>query len=246
MNMNLNLNIPFDAYSSIPVITIDGPSGSGKGTLGRLLAQALEWHFLDSGALYRALAWSMQQANITPADLCRVEEMIDSLFLDFTFLDQGELEIRLNGKEVTSILSTEACGNEASKIGALPAIRALLLKKQRDFRQLPGLVADGRDMGTVIFPDAKLKIFLGASLKARAERRYFQLKRQRINVSLSAIETELQLRDERDQTRSTAPLQCPKEAFLLDTTDMSVSEALESIRPLLEERLGFHDVLFSI
>lgn len=240
------MNISLDSPSSAPVITIDGPSGSGKGTLGRLLAQALEWHFLDSGALYRALAWIMHQEKITPLELSRLKAVVDSLSLDFKFLDQGTLQIFLNGEEVTSILPTEACGNEASKIGALPAIRTLLLKKQRDFCQAPGLVADGRDMGTIVFPDAKLKIFLSASLKTRAERRYFQLKAQRINVSLSAIETELRLRDERDQTRSTAPLQCPKEAFLLDTTDMSVAQALESIRPLLEERLGFHDVLFSI
>lgn len=227
----------------IPVITIDGPSGTGKGTIGRLLAQSLGWHFLDSGALYRALAWLMRQKQIPLEDEAQLQKVINQMRLEFNFLSGGEVRISLNDEDVTQVLPTEACGNDASKIGAVPHIRRLLLEKQRAFREPPGLIADGRDMGTVIFPDAKLKVFLSASPEIRAERRHFQLKAQGINVSLSDIKTELQVRDERDKTRSTAPLIPAPDAILLDTTSMSVSQVLESMRPFLLERFGFERLL---
>lgn len=222
-----------------PLITIDGPSGSGKGTIGRLLAHALGWHFLDSGALYRALAWLMRQKQISPENTEQLEKVVNQMRLEFNFLKDAKVQISLNDEDVTHILPTEACGNDASRIGAVPHIRQLLLEKQRAFREPPGLIADGRDMGTVIFPDAELKVFLSASPEIRSERRHFQLKAQGINVSLSDIKAELQVRDERDKTRSTAPLIPAPDAILLDTTSMSVSDVLEFMRPFLLERFGF-------
>lgn len=224
--------------NSSPVVTIDGPSSSGKGTIGRLLAQALNWHFLDSGAFYRALALRMLQKNITVEDKEGIEKLAEELHLEFEFFNGTQLFIKLNGENVTQALLTETCGNSASQIAVFPQVRTALLKKQRDFRKPPGLVADGRDMGTVVFPDADLKIFLSASLSERTRRRYTQLKEKGINVSLSTIETELKVRDERDEQREFAPLMSAKDAILVDTTNLSIAETVAYIEQLVRERLG--------
>lgn len=229
----------------IPVITIDGPGSSGKGTVGRLLAQSLGWNFLDSGALYRALGLLMERENVAVEDTRGLKALSQKLHLTFEFLPQPEggastysVKVYLNGEDVTQALLTEACGNKASQIAVFPAVREVLLEKQRDFRQFPGLVADGRDMGSVVFPDAEVKIFLSASVQERARRRYHQLKEQGINVSLGAIETELKARDERDEKRQFAPLKSAEDAIWVDTTGLSIAKVVDHIRRLVCERLG--------
>jgi CMP/dCMP kinase len=225
-----------------PVVTIDGPGSSGKGTVGRLLARTLGWHFLDSGALYRALAFMMDQEKIAVEDKRGLEALTRKLNLEFEFISEPSnayrVKVLLNGKDVTQALLTESCGNRASEIAVFPQVREALLEKQRAFRKPPGLVADGRDMGSVIFPNAELKIFLSASVQERARRRYRQLKEQGINVSLGTIETELKARDERDEGRSFAPLKSAEDAILVDTTDVSIAKVVEHIEQLIRERLG--------
>lgn len=214
--------------STIPVITIDGPSGSGKGTIGRLLAKSLGWHFLDSGAIYRALALLMLNAQMAVTDNQWVA-LTEKMDLQFECGDVAQPLIRLNGQDVTQALLTETCGNQASKIAIFPEVRAVLLEKQRHFRQLPGLVADGRDMGSVVFSDATLKIFLSASLSERAQRRYNQLKAQGINVNLHTIQDELKVRDARDEQRQFAPLKPAKDSVYVDTTDLTIPQVVEFI-----------------
>jgi len=224
-----------------PIVTIDGPSSSGKGTVGRLLAKTLGWHFLDSGALYRALALTMTKENIAVEDQDKLASLIQQLNLTFEFSTQSQgscIKVYLNNEDVTHELTTEACGNRASQIAIFPQIREALLQKQRDFHQPPGLVADGRDMGTVVFPSADLKIFLSASVQERARRRYSQLKGQGINVSLDTIETELKARDERDSKRQFAPLKSAEDAILVDTTHLSIAAVVDHIKQLVHERLG--------
>jgi cytidylate kinase len=219
---------------SIPVITIDGPGSSGKGTIGKLLAKKLKWHFLDSGALYRALAFLLLTENIAVEDEKTLKLLIETLDLVFEFSPEGDWLVKLNDIDVTQALRTEACGQKASQIAVLPYVRTLLIEKQHCFRQPPGLVADGRDMGSVIFPDAILKIFLSASLQERARRRYIQLKEQGINVSLSNIEAELKTRDNRDQNRQFAPLRPAEDAILVDTTGLSIEQVLDQIEQLFQ------------
>lgn len=203
------------------------------------MAQKLEWHFLDSGTFYRALALKMLQEHIDTQNMTLLESLAQNLHLTSTLLDDGKLVIYLNGVDVTKEIVTEACGNKASQIAVLPKVRTALLQKQRDFCKPPGLVADGRDMGTVVFPDAILKIFLSASVEERAHRRYFQLKGQGINVSLADIKTELTARDERDSQRTVAPLKSAEDAILVDTTHLSIEKALDHILSLVQKRLGF-------
>ncbi|HEY0635954.1 MAG TPA: (d)CMP kinase, partial [Gammaproteobacteria bacterium] len=185
--------------SAIPVITVDGPSGVGKGTLSQQLAHHLGWHFLDSGALYRLLGLAARRQGVDPADAVTLESL--ALKLDVRFLpsEQGETTILLNNQDVTREIRTEQAGNDASRVAAVPAVRAALLQRQRDFRQPPGLVADGRDMGTTVFPDAPLKFFLTASAEVRAERRYKQLKEKGLDASLTTLLAEIAERDERDR-----------------------------------------------
>ncbi len=218
---------------SVPVITIDGPGGSGKGTIAMHLAKRLGWHFLDSGALYRIVAVAAME-QVIPAEN---EEALGKLAedLDVSFSYSGDQPVvLLNGKGISSKLRSEEAGVFASKIAAVPAVRAALVQRQRAFRKLPGLVADGRDMGTVIFPDAKLKIFLTASAEARADRRYKQLKQKGESVNLPRLFQDIEKRDERDMSRSISPLAPAKEAHLIDSTEMSIEMVLKEIDKLLE------------
>jgi cytidylate kinase len=208
----------------IPVIAIDGPSGSGKGTVAELAARELGFHYLDSGAIYRAAALAARKAGVAWEDEAGLARLAENLPLRF---DAGD--IWLGDERVGDEIRSEACGNDASKIAALPALRRALLARQRAFRQPPGLVADGRDMGSVVFPDAGLKIFLTASQEARAERRTKQLIQKGIDVNMKDILQDLQQRDARDSSRVSAPLQMRKDAVLLDTSDLSIEAAVGKV-----------------
>jgi len=222
--------------ASIPVITIDGPSGSGKGTISRLLVQQLGWHYLDSGAIYRVLAHAAELEGVSLSDIPKLCELAKGLNVEFSLHDT-EQRVLLGNIDVTDALITEHCGSAASSIAADPDIRAALLQRQRDFRQAPGLVTDGRDMGTVVFPDAALKIFLDASLRERSDRRYNQLKNKGIGVKLKDVESEVSARDKRDRERAISPLVPADDAISIDTTDLTVGEVLEKIRSLVDIRL---------
>jgi cytidylate kinase len=219
---------------SIPVITIDGPGGSGKGTIAMRLARHLGWHFLDSGALYRIVAVAAMERAIEADNEQALGELAGHLDVSFSFTGD-EVEILLDGNRITGKLRSEEAGVFASKIAIIPAVRAALVQRQRAFRKFPGLVADGRDMGTVIFPDAKLKIFLTASARARADRRYKQLKEKGESVNLTRLFRDIEKRDERDMSRSISPLTPAEDAQLIDSTEMSIEMVLEEIHKLLEK-----------
>ncbi|KAA9132059.1 (d)CMP kinase [Marinihelvus fidelis] len=223
---------PADA---IPVITIDGPVGSGKGTIAARLAERLGWHLLDSGALYRLVALSAMDGGVAAEDEAALERLAAELDAVFRF-EQGALRIFLQGREVTGAIREEAVSTLASRVASVGAVRDALEKRQRAFRQAPGLVADGRDMGTVIFPDAKLKIFLTANVQARAERRYKQLKEKGESVNLSRLFGDLEARDRRDTQRDVAPLKPAPDAVTIDSTAMSIEEVVHAVVKLAEER----------
>ncbi|MDA8129745.1 MAG: (d)CMP kinase [Betaproteobacteria bacterium] len=208
----------------IPVITIDGPSASGKGTVAERVASALGFHFLDSGALYRLTALSAMKHGVALDDEAGVAALAAGLPATF-----GDGAVRLADEDVTDAIRAEAVGEGASKVAALPAVRAALLERQRAYRQPPGLVADGRDMGTVVFADAATKVFLTASAEARAERRYKQLIEKGNSASLSALVADMQARDARDTARSVAPLKPAPDALLLDTTHMDIESAVQAV-----------------
>ena len=223
------------AAENVPVITIDGPGGSGKGTVALRLATQLGWNFLDSGALYRLLALAAIDQGIQPSDELSLCELASNLEVSFRICN-GEAHTLLNGEIAGERLRSEAAGIFASRIASLPAVRAALTGRQRAFRRPPGLVADGRDMGTVIFPEAELKIFLTASAAERASRRYKQLKEKGENVTLSRLFRDIEKRDERDRTRLVAPLKPAADAHIIDSTTLSVDEVLLEISNLLKER----------
>jgi len=207
-----------------PVIAIDGPSASGKGTVAALVANELGFHYLDSGAIYRVTALAAQYAGVALDNETALAELAGKLDVSF---DNGE--IWLDGKKVSEAVRTEESGNAASKIASLPRLREALLAFQRSFRKAPGLVADGRDMGSVVFPDATLKIFLTASAEVRAERRYKQLMEKGMHANLSRILQDLQQRDARDSARSVAPLQKCADASLLDTDALTIAAAVNEV-----------------
>jgi cytidylate kinase len=213
----------------VPVITIDGPSGSGKGTISRRLAGTLGWHYLDSGALYRLLACAALRDGIALDDEAGLTALAERINGEFGVSPSGAEFVQLDKEDVTSRLRTEECGNAASKLATLPDVRSALLAWQRRQRRFPGLVADGRDMGTVVFPDARLKIFLTASAEERALRRYKQLKDSGNKVNLDEILEDTKARDLRDRTRKTAPLEPAEDAFLLDNGGQEVAETLAII-----------------
>lgn len=221
--------------AAVPVVAVDGPSGTGKGTLSLRIAQALGWHFLDSGALYRVLAHHATLSGVDLADEAGVTRLALSLPVEFA-AGGGEPRVLLNGQDVTAAIRTEEGGAAASVVAALPAVRAALLERQRAFREAPGLVADGRDMGTVVFPDAAFKLFLTASPEARAERRYKQLKGKGIDVNLAALLEDIRRRDQRDEQREVAPLQPAPDAEILDTTNLGIPEVEARVRQLLRKR----------
>jgi cytidylate kinase len=212
-----------------PVVTIDGPSGAGKGTVSRLLAQRSGWHLLDSGALYRLVAYAGTLAGLAPDDSAGHARLAAQMSVVFAADPQGQERITLDGREVSAPLRSEGTGAGASRVAAWPAVRAALLDRQRGFALPPGLVADGRDMGSVVFPHAALKIFLTASPAERARRRYNQLKEKDSGVSLAALSLEIAERDRRDSTRSVAPLLPAADAIVLDSTAMNAAEVADEI-----------------
>jgi cytidylate kinase len=219
-----------------PVVTIDGPSGSGKGTVSRLLARRSGWHLLDSGALYRLVALAGGTDGLALDDITGHARLAERMQVLFEADAEGDERIILDGREVSAALRTETAGAGASRVAAWPAVRAALLERQRAFASPPGLIADGRDMGTVVFREARLKIFLTATADERARRRYNQLKEKDSGVSLAALSLEIAERDRRDSTRSVAPLVPADDAIVLDSTAMTAIEVAQAIAVLGRER----------
>jgi cytidylate kinase len=209
---------------SVPVITVDGPSGVGKGTISHLLAHHFGWHFLDSGALYRLTALAAQRHGVDLADEAALAVVAAGLDVAFLPDDAGEVRVILENQDVSRDIRSETAGNNASRVAVLPAVRAALLQRQRDFARPPGLVADGRDMGTTVFAQAVVKLFLTASAEVRAQRRYKQLKEKGLSANLRGLIEEISLRDERDRTRSASPLRPADDAVTIDTSNKSIAE----------------------
>ncbi len=220
------------AKVAAPVLTLDGPTASGKGTVAHRLAQALGFHVLDSGSLYRVLALAAEHHAVSLDNAPALQVLAAHLDVQFSGDAAGETRIVLEGEDVSKVLRTEACGRSASLVAALPDVRLALLDRQRAFREAPGLVADGRDMGTVVFPDACLKIFLTASVEERAQRRYRQLLDKGFDASLAALSDDIRARDERDTQRSVAPLRPADDAIVLDSTDMTADDVVRRIMEL--------------
>lgn len=220
-----------------PVMTIDGPGGSGKGTICRLVAQKLGWHLLDSGAIYRVLALAALHHDIAAEDEEALQPLAAHLDVQFNADEQGNVRITLEGENVTHTIRTEEVGSVASKIASLPRVREALLRRQRAFREMPGLVADGRDMGTVVFPTAEVKIFLTADAEERARRRYLELKQKGHDVNIGDLLHEIQTRDERDMNRAVAPLKPAEDAYILDSTNKSIEQVLDEVLSVYKNRL---------
>ena len=216
---------------TIPVLTIDGPSGAGKGTISRLVAKKLGWKYLDSGSIYRSLAIALLQQGVDLADEAAIVKVAETM--DLAFECNDELIVKLNGADITAQLGLETTGNTASIIAVLPKVRRVLLQKQQNFRQSPGLVADGRDMGTVVFPDATTKVFLTASAEERARRRYKQLKEKGIDANLCNLTLDIEERDRRDSERATAPLAMAENALYIDSSNMSITAVIEEVLNLI-------------
>jgi cytidylate kinase len=220
----------------IPVIAIDGPSGSGKGTVSRRVAAALGWHLLDSGSLYRLVALAGTRAGLDPADEAAHAAAAAALDIRFGVDERGAERVLLDGHDVSDEIRSEGSGAAASRVAAWPAVRAALMVRQRGFMQPPGLVADGRDMGSIVFPDAGLKVFLTASPEERALRRHKQLKEKGLGVNLAALSAEIAARDRRDATRKVAPLVACVDSVVLDTTSMDIESVVNRVLALACER----------
>ena len=223
--------------SEVPVITVDGPSGTGKGTICSLLAIELNWHLLDSGALYRVVAFAAEQqgqATNNGAILAKLAQNLDLKFENRAGSD--EISVILDGNDVSQLIRSESCGNAASRIAAVAEVREALLHRQRAFRQAPGLIADGRDMGTIVFPDAGLKVFLTASSQERAKRRYKQLIEKGINVNLRDLSADIAERDKRDEERSVSPLIPAEDAIVIDTTECDIETVNRQILTLVKHK----------
>lgn len=221
----------------VPVITVDGPSGVGKGTVSQLLARRFGWHFLDSGALYRLTALAAHRSDTSFEDPAALAGVARRLAVEFCPSEQGDVSIFLEGQEVTNDIRTEQAGNDASRVAAVPAVREALLERQRAFCQAPGLVADGRDMGTTVFPDAPLKIFLTASAEVRAQRRYKQLKEKGLDANLRNLFVEIAERDERDRNRAVSPLKPAEDAVVIDTSELGIEQVLAAVLAQCRTRL---------
>ena len=221
--------------ADIPVLTIDGPSGSGKGTVAQRMAKELGWHYLDSGAIYRVLAQAALKHQLNLTDELGIAKLAQQL--DVTFIVQDDaLIVLLEGHDVSTQIRSEQAGNAASKVAALPQVRAALLQRQYAFRQAPGLVTDGRDMGTVVFPDAPYKIFLNASAEERAKRRHKQLKEKGIESNLAGLVAEISERDQRDRQRTVAPLRPADDAIELDSTILGIDDVFHRVRAICTDR----------
>lgn len=220
------------------ILTIDGPSGSGKGTIARRVADHLGWHLLDSGALYRLVALAGQQKGLSREDQAGHERVAQQLNVRFGLAPDGGEQIWLDGQEVSTAIRTEQAGEGASQVAAMPGVRAALLERQRAFAKPPGLVADGRDMGTVVFPAAALKIYLTASSDERARRRYNQLKDKGLDANLAALSLDIAERDRRDASRPIAPLKPADDALIVDSTSMPIDAVLARVLELAAARFG--------
>lgn len=213
----------------VPVVTIDGPSGSGKGTIAQRVARALGWHFLDSGALYRLVALAARNHGVSWDNEAGLEVLARNMDVQFLASEKGDPRIIMEGEDVSRDIRTDEMGQGASKVAILPAVREGLLQRQRDFRDMPGLVADGRDMGTVVFTDAPLKIYLTASAEERAQRRFKQLQEKGLSANLSDLLRSIQARDEQDMNRPIAPLKPAEGAMMLDSTRSSIEEVFAEV-----------------
>lgn len=226
-----------DGLATDNILTIDGPSGAGKGSIAQLAAAKLGWHLLDSGALYRLTALSAVRQGVSFEDENALAELAENLGVRFEPSTFGEpVQVILAGEDVTRELRTETAGNNASKVAPLAKVRQALLQRQRDFAKMPGLVADGRDMGTVVFPQAKFKVFLSASAQARAERRYKQLKDKGEDVKIAPLLKEIEERDARDIGRKNAPLKAAEDALVIDSTNFSIQEVLDQVLAFIESK----------
>lgn len=223
---------------TIPVITVDGPSGVGKGTISHLLARRLGWHFLDSGALYRLTALAALGHRVPLDDEAAVAAVASTLDVQFLPDESGDIQIILENQDVSRDIRTEEAGNNASRVAVLPAVREALLQRQRDFAQLPGLIADGRDMGTTVFAQAEVKFFLTASARVRAERRYKQLKEKGFDANLDSLIEEIERRDERDRTRSASPLKPAEDAVIIDTSTKDIDEVFAEVLSHCSDIIG--------
>ncbi|MER2493414.1 (d)CMP kinase [Catenovulum sediminis] len=223
----------------IPVITIDGPSGAGKGTISKHIADKLGWHFLDSGAIYRVLALATIHHDIDPTDEDSVAPLASCLDVHFASSSESDdTRVILEGEDVSGSIRNEKVGAVASKVASLPRVREALLRRQRAFKEAPGLVADGRDMGTVVFPNAEVKIFLTASAQERAKRRYLQLKDSDPTAKIEHLLADIQARDERDANRSVSPLVPAEDALEIDSTSMSIDQVVDKVFCYMQEKLG--------